>query len=83
MSTATMTSKGQMTVPKAIRQRLRIGAGDRVDFIVNDDGDIIVRSANNDVGELRGMLRSGRTKSAPASVEAMNAAILKAHTARR
>lgn len=83
MSTATMTSKGQMTVPKAIRQRLRIGPGDRVDFIVNDDGDIVVRSANSDVRELRGMLRAGRTKSAPATVEAMNAAILKAHTGKR
>lgn len=83
MSTATMTSKGQLTVPKTIRERLRISTGDRVAFIVNDQGEVVVRSANRDVKELRGLLRvDGRRKSA-AKVEDMNAAILKAHTTPR
>jgi AbrB family looped-hinge helix DNA binding protein len=37
MPSATITSKGQLTLPKAMRDLLRLGAGDRVDFIVRDD----------------------------------------------
>ena len=33
MSTATLTSKGQITIPAAVREALRVGAGDRVEFV--------------------------------------------------
>jgi AbrB family looped-hinge helix DNA binding protein len=83
MHTATMTSKGQMTVPKPIRERLRIGAGDQVDFVINDRGEIVVRAATGDVKELKGLLRAGRARQTAVSVERMNAAILKAHARKR
>jgi AbrB family looped-hinge helix DNA binding protein len=68
-----MTSKGQITVPKAIRDLLRLSTGDRVDFIVKDDGTVVLRPATVDVRELRGLLhRPGLT---PLSVEEMNAVI--------
>lgn len=57
MPTATLTSKGQLTLPKAIRERLRLQPGDAVDFVVAPDGEIYVRAGRIDVGELRGMLR--------------------------
>lgn len=82
MSTATLTSKGQLTVPKRIRDHLRIGAGDRVVFLVNEEGEIVVRSANSDVRDLRGLLRSPARRRA-VTVDDMNAAIFKAHAARR
>jgi AbrB family looped-hinge helix DNA binding protein len=73
MPTATVTSKGQLTLPKAIRDLLRLGAGDRVDFIVKDDGTVVLRPATVDVRELKGLLhRKGRTS---LSVEEMNAII--------
>ena len=53
MPTATLTSKGQLTLPKTIRDRLRLGAGDRVDFVIKDDGTIVLRPATVDVRELR------------------------------
>jgi antitoxin PrlF len=73
MPTATLTSKGQITLPKAIRDLLRLGAGDRVDFVVRDDGTVVLRPATVDVRELKGLLhRKGR----PAlSVTDMNAII--------
>ena len=73
MPSATVTSKGQLTLPKAIRDLLRLGAGDRVDFIVKDDGTVVVSPATVDVRDLKGLLhRKGLT---PLSVEEMNAII--------
>jgi AbrB family looped-hinge helix DNA binding protein len=73
MPSATLTSKGQLTLPKAIRERLRLGAGDRVDFVVTDDGTVVMRPATADVRELKGLLHRRGLK--PLSVEKMNAII--------
>lgn len=37
---ATLTSKGQLTLPKAFRSQLRLHAGDRLEFFVRDDGHV-------------------------------------------
>lgn len=61
MVAATLTSKGQTTIPKEIRDFLGIGPGDKLDFVVESDGRVILRPATLDVRQLRGMLkRSGR-----------------------
>ena len=52
MSEARMTSKGQITVPKAVRVRLNLKAGDRVLFIVEDDGTVRMWAANKDISSL-------------------------------
>ena len=44
MST-TMTVKGQVTIPKKVREALRLTPGDRVDFEVNREGQVVVRKA--------------------------------------
>jgi AbrB family looped-hinge helix DNA binding protein len=56
VSEAKMTSKGQITVPKDIRQKLHLKPGDRVRFIVEDDGRIRLLPAKRDISELFGML---------------------------
>lgn len=38
MATATLTSKGQLTVPKKVRERLHLQEGDRVDFVMDEKG---------------------------------------------
>jgi AbrB family looped-hinge helix DNA binding protein len=81
MPTATLTSKGQITLPKAVRERLHVDAGDQVDFVINERGDVVVRALSVDVSELRGILRRRRRR--PVSVEEMNAAILRRHARRR
>ena len=53
MPTATMSSKGQTVIPKAIRERLGLQPGDAVDFVVQDDGDVVLRPALEDVRRLK------------------------------
>jgi AbrB family looped-hinge helix DNA binding protein len=56
MSEARMTSKGQITVPKDVRLKLNLKPGDRVLFIVEDDGAVRMRAANRDISSLVGIL---------------------------
>ena len=73
MPTATLTSKGQTVIPKAIREQLGLKPGDTIDFIIQKNGDILIRPAAQDVQKLKGMLyRPGRK---PVSIEDMNIAI--------
>jgi AbrB family looped-hinge helix DNA binding protein len=80
MPRATVTSKGQITLPKVIRDLLRLHAGDRVHFVVQDDGTVVLRSATVDVRELKGLLHRKGIK--PLSVEAMTM-IVRRRAARR
>ena len=72
MSSSTVTSKGQITVPKAIRDALGVRPGDRLAFRTRDDGTVIVEAETVDVRALRGILKPKRKG---VTVEAMNAAI--------
>ena len=56
MSEAKLTSKGQITLPKEIRLKLGLKQGDRVRFIVEDDGRVRLLPAKRDVSELLGIL---------------------------
>jgi AbrB family looped-hinge helix DNA binding protein len=81
MPSSTLTSKGQITLPKAIREHLRVGTGDAIDFVVGADGEVRVRAGDVDVSELKGLLRQPGRR--PVSVEQMDAAIRRAHGGRR
>ena len=80
MPSAILASKGQLTLPKPIRDLLRLRAGDRVDFIVKDDGTVVLRPATVDVRELKSSLHMRDLK--PLSVEEMNAVIRRRAAAR-
>ena len=56
MPTATLTSKGQMTIPKAVRGYLRLRPGDRIEFILEENGRVVLVPAVVDVRELEGIL---------------------------
>ena len=56
-SESTLTSKGQTTVPKAIRESLRLKAGDRITFTLMPDGTVLMRVKNKSVMSLAGSLR--------------------------
>ena len=72
MTTATITSKGQITIPATVRQALNVDAGDRVEFIPLEPGQYLFVAANRSVTELKGMF--GKAKRV-VSVEEMNQAI--------
>ena len=73
MPTATLTSKGQVTLPKQVRETLKVKPGDQIDFVLDAEGEVRVRAGRFDVRDLKGLLqRPGRR---PVSLEAMNDAI--------
>ena len=72
MSTATITSKGQLTIPKNVREALGLVAGDRVTFVKLEDGNFAVVPETKSVMSLRGIIRKPNR---PVSIEEMNAAV--------
>lgn len=75
MSMATITSKGQTTIPKEIRDHLKLHPGDRIDFIIEREGRVVIEPSTVDVKELEGILHKPGKKAV--SVEDMNQAIRK------
>ncbi|MFO7769536.1 MAG: AbrB/MazE/SpoVT family DNA-binding domain-containing protein [bacterium] len=56
MPNSTVSSKGQVTIPKEVRDALRLDAGDRVEFIVREDGIVELRPDTVDLLDLVGIL---------------------------
>ena len=56
MTAATITSKGQTTIPKDVRDRLDLRPGDRVEFVVRDDGTALVIPVKSRLADLKGCL---------------------------
>ena len=71
--TSKITSKGQVTLPKSVRERLGIEAGDRLEFIESEQGFLVV-AATRDIRTLKGIV--GRPKK-PVTIQDMNTAIEK------
>ncbi len=61
----TLTSKGQTTIPKEIRDSLRIKPGDRMTFTLMADGTVVMRVKNRRIVELAGILRKKGRKPVP------------------
>jgi AbrB family looped-hinge helix DNA binding protein len=64
-SDATLTSKGQTTIPKEIRDSLGMKPGDRLTFTLMPDSTVIMRVKNKSVLELAGMLHKKGQKPVP------------------
>ncbi len=73
MPTATVTSKGQVTLPKKVREALRINPGDRIDFVLDAEGGAHLRPGRYDITGLKGILR--RPGRRPVTLERMQEAI--------
>ncbi|HEY4081585.1 MAG TPA: AbrB/MazE/SpoVT family DNA-binding domain-containing protein [Burkholderiaceae bacterium] len=71
MAETTLTSKGQVTVPREIRDRLGLESGDKLSFTLLSDGTVVMRAKTRRLADLAGVLtRPGQPK---VSIEDMNA----------
>lgn len=74
MTTSKITSKGQTTIPLEIRSYLGLHSGDRLEFLIDEEGRVVIAPLTSDVTELKGMLPKPKKK---VSIEDMNWAIKK------
>ena len=76
---ATITSKGQVTVPKMVRDRLHLRPGDRLEFLVDEDGTLRVVPVTASLRQLKGMVQKPKRA---VSLSEMDEAIAKGAAAR-
>lgn len=72
MATATVTSKGQITIPAKVRVDMGLSTGDRIDFIRMEDGHYAVVPASHSIKSLKGIVPRPVK---PVSLDDMQAAI--------
>ncbi|HZI96644.1 MAG TPA: AbrB/MazE/SpoVT family DNA-binding domain-containing protein [Actinomycetales bacterium] len=72
MPAATVTSKGQITIPAEVRRKLGLRAGSRVEFVPMDNGSFVIAPKTASVTALRGMVPAPVV---PVSLEDMDDAV--------
>lgn len=77
---ATITSKGQVTIPKPIRDRLHLEPGDKIDFVLQEDGDLRITPVTASVTRLKGMVPK---PGLPVSLAEMEEAIARGAASKR
>lgn len=73
MEQAKVTSKGQITIPKKIREKLNINPGDKVKFVTDESGGVKLITQKKPIEELKGILHRPGQK--PKTIEEMNEGI--------
>jgi antitoxin PrlF len=73
MPRSTLTSKGQITLPKQVREKLALDTGDPIDFVIQPNGDVLLKPAKFDIKKLQGILKSRKKRAV--SLEEMNEAV--------
>jgi AbrB family looped-hinge helix DNA binding protein len=76
MITSKITSKGQITIPKIIREYLNVDVADTIEFSLLADGKVLMTSKKTDEEALFGLLKHRRSEK-PTKVVEMDAAIKK------
>ncbi len=79
MADSKITSKGQITVPKAVREALAVYPGDRIRFVIHDDSTVTVEAETVDLTSMRTMVKPGGRH---VSIVQMNDAIKRGATRR-
>lgn len=72
MTTAALTSKGQITIPIEVRRKLGLEAGDRVDFVERENGEFVLKPKKSSIMDMIGVLK---WDGPPVSIEEMNQTI--------
>jgi len=79
MALSTITTKGQITIPKSVRDSLKLKTGDRIEFIITDKQEAIIRPVSKKVDEVFGILNQPGRK--PVSADEMKVGIRMRHRA--
>ena len=74
MATAILSSKGRITIPLVLRQKLGVTTGDRVEFVELDNGQFALVAAVEDVRALKGMVPKPQR---PVTIEEMRRIVAK------
>ena len=70
MALAILTSKGQVTIPKQVRDSLQLHTGDKVEFVITEKREALLRPITKKVDDVFGRLHKPGRK--PVSIEKMN-----------
>ena len=73
MPVSTLMSKGRITIPKEIRDRLGLRTGQRMEFSFEPNGQLVLKHCTHDIHLLKGIIRHGKRRAV--SIEEMNEAI--------
>ena len=73
MALATLTTKGQVTIPKEVRESLHLHSGDKIEFFVKENGEAIIRPICRKVDDVYCKLKDINRKAIP--IEEMDLAI--------
>ena len=73
MALATLATKGQVTIPKVVREALKLNSGDKIEIIVTDNREAIIRPVSKKVDDIFCKLHNPERKTV--SIEAMDQAI--------
>ncbi|MGH7653665.1 MAG: AbrB/MazE/SpoVT family DNA-binding domain-containing protein [Gemmatimonadaceae bacterium] len=77
MSESTVTSKGQITIPKTVRERLHLEPGDKVYFDVRQDGSVSMMTRKHSIESLFGIIKPNGRRKRPITIEEMNPASMR------
>ncbi|MBU0479971.1 MAG: AbrB/MazE/SpoVT family DNA-binding domain-containing protein [Proteobacteria bacterium] len=75
MALATITTKGQITIPQEVRKSLNLHTGDKLEIIATSEGEALIRPVSRKVDDVFCMLQKSGRKAV--SVDTMNATIKK------
>jgi len=76
MPVATLTSKGQITIPLEVRRRLGLKPGDRIDFVLGKGGEVRLKAKKRPLADLVGILQGAVKR--PLTIEQLHDAVLEA-----
>jgi AbrB family looped-hinge helix DNA binding protein len=74
MASTTVTDTGQIAIPQEIQEYLKLRVGDKIDFVIDEEGQVKIIALNVSVDELSGILHRPGIKKA--TIEEMEVAIL-------
>ena len=74
MTTAALTSKGQITIPIEVRRKMGLKPGDRVRFVEGENGEFILKPKTGSIMDMYGI---GKWVGPPVTIEEMNETIAK------